>query len=177
MKARWLYLFLFAALLGWLVSRPGKPAFVRLPSGGGSAPAWSMKDVDGRTVTSAQFAGKVVVLNFWATWCPPCLRELPELKAFQRTHDTNQVTIIGAATDVEGAAKVKPFAERNGLNYPVVIATPEIQESFFASSLPSTWVIGRDGRVAARYLGALTREELERAVAPLLATGPSAETK
>lgn len=168
MKARWIYPFLFAVALGWLVSRPGKPGFVRIPGGGGPAPTWTMPDLEGRPVASTNFLGRVVVLNFWATWCPPCLRELPELRAFHQAHEARGAVVIGAATDDGGAAKVKPFVERNRLNYPILVAGPEVQQTFAVTSLPSTWIIGRDGRVAARYLGALTREELERVVAPLL---------
>jgi len=126
-----------------------------------------MMDLAGRTVRSQDFAGQVVVLNFWATWCPPCLRELPELKAFHRAQETNGVVVIGAATDAEGATKLKPFVTRNGINYPVVLAGPDVQMTFGVTSLPSTWIIGRDGRVEARYLGALTQKELERAVAQI----------
>lgn len=172
MKARWVYPFLFAVALGWLVSRPGRPAFVRVPAGGGKPPAWTMPDLEGRPVADTNFFGQVVVLNFWATWCPPCLRELPELKAFHQAHAAEGVVVIGAATDEGGAAKLKPFVERNGLNYPVLLADPEVQQAFGVTSLPSTWIVGRDRRVAARYLGALTREELERAVKPLLAAPP-----
>jgi len=173
MKARWIYPFLFAVALGWLVSRPGRPAFIRVPAGGGTAPAWTMPDLEGRAVASTNFLGQVVVLNFWATWCPPCLRELPELKAFHQAHAADGVVVIGAATDEGGATQLKPFVARHRVNYPVLLADPGVQMAFGVTSLPSTWILGRDGRVAARYLGALTREELERAVIPLLSTPPA----
>lgn len=164
MKARWIYLFLLAVLFGWLVSRPSGPSFARLPGAGRPAPAWTMKDLDGRTVRSDDYRGKVVVLNFWATWCPPCRREIPELRSFQRTHEAEGVVVIGAATDTESIPHLKSFVERHRINYPVLLAHPEVQQTFAVTSLPSTWVIGRDGQVLARYLGALTEAELNRVV-------------
>ncbi len=164
MKARWVYLFLLAVLFGWLVSRPSGPSFARLPGAGRTAPTWTMTDLEGRTVRSDDYLGKVVILNFWATWCPPCRREIPELKSFQRAHETKGVVVIGAATDTEGVAYLKSFVERHRINYPVLLASSEVQQAFVVTSLPSTWVIGRDGQVLARYLGALTEAELARVV-------------
>lgn len=164
MNPRWVYLFFLAAVLGWFVSRPVGPTFTRLPSGNYTAPDWSMQDLQGRTVRSQDLRGRVVVLNFWATWCPPCRREIPELQAFQDAQGTNGAVVLGAATDEEGTALLKPFAERNKIRYPILLATAEVQSSFAVTSLPSTWIIGPTGKVQARYLGALTRKELDRAV-------------
>lgn len=169
MKApRWLVPFALAALLGWWISRPAGPSFVRLPGAGHPAPAWRMAHLSGTMVTSAELASNIVVLNFWATWCPPCRRELPELEAFHRRHAGQGVVLVGAATDQEGAKVVGPFSRRHDLTYPMLLAGQDIQEAFAITSLPTTVVIGRDGRVAARYLGALNQKELERAIAPLL---------
>lgn len=165
---RWIPPFLLAGILGWWVSRPSGPTFVRLPGSGYPAPSWNMPDLEGRPHTSAEFAGKTVVLNFWATWCPPCLRELPELNAFHRAQETHGVVVIGAAGDEEGARTVAPLVRREGLVYPVLLANTNVQMIFGISTYPTTIIIGPDGRVVARYLGSLTRQELERAIAPLL---------
>ena len=170
---RWLVPFLLAAVLGWWISRPTGPAFVRLPGSGFPAPSWQMPDLNGHPVSSAEYQGKILVLNFWATWCPPCRRELPELNAFHQERLAQGVVVIGAATDDRGAEVVAPFAQRNRLTYPILIADTNIQQTFAITTLPTTLVIGRDGRVAARYLGSLTAAELNRAVAPLLGSGAS----
>ena len=165
---RWILPFSLAALMGWWISRPSGPQFIRLPGTPYPAPAWQMPDLDGRLVSSTNFSGRVVVLNFWATWCPPCLEELPELDAFHRSQQSNGVVVIGASVDVEGAPLVGPFVKRRELGYPILLANTNIQELFAISPLPTTLVIGRDGRVAARYLGALSSNELAKAVGRLI---------
>lgn len=165
---RWLIPFGLAAILGWWVSRPSGPSFIRLPGAGFPAPAWQMPDLLGRPVHSTNFAGQIVILNFWATWCPPCRRELPELNAVHRAQQSNGVVVVGAATDERGAEVVAPFVRSRELAYPIVIADTHVQQTFAISTLPTTLVIGRDGRVAARYLGSLTEAELNRAIAPLI---------
>lgn len=151
---------------------------MRVPGASGTAPAWTMTDIAGHAVASTNFAGKVVLLNFWATWCPPCLAEIPDLIAFQAAHETKGFTVVGVAMDQEGMAVVRLFAERRKLNYPVVLASAEVPLLFGGSPmgplgggfpLPTTYVIGRDGRYVAHYIGALTRAELDKVVLPLLA--------
>lgn len=169
MKSRWLIPLALAAALLWL-TRPGRPGFVRLPTGSLPMPAWTMRDLADQPVASTNFAGQVLVLNFWATWCPPCLAEIPDLKAFHAANATNGVVVLGASIDEDGSAKVKPFVERNGLNYPVLLADATVQDLFGGvASVPTTFIVSREGRLVARYLGALTAEELTKAVAPLLA--------
>jgi len=178
-RSKWLVVVALAVALGWLSTRgTGGPSFMRLPVGPMPAPAWTMPDLDGRAVASTNFAGKVVLLNFWATWCPPCVRELPELDAFHAAHEAEGFVVIGAAVDEGGAAAVKPFVERRKLGYPVVLASTKTQGLFggvpmdptgpAGFPLPTTFIIGRDGRFVARYVGALTQAELDKVVLPLL---------
>ena len=175
MKARWLIPLALGVALLW-VNYPTRRPAVRLPTGNVAMPAWQMTNLTGLTVSSTNFSGKVLVLNFWATWCPPCREELPDLNAFHGANQTNGVVVIGASVDEGDREVVKRFAERNGLKYPIVFATPEIQLQFGnVSMLPTTFVIDRTGRMAARFLGAITREELEKTVAPLVGTSAPAK--
>ncbi|HTH46990.1 MAG TPA: TlpA disulfide reductase family protein [Candidatus Limnocylindria bacterium] len=177
--SRWLIPLAIAVVLAVLTSRGrGGPPFMRVPGASGTAPAWSLPDLEGHPVASTNFAGKVVLLNFWATWCPPCRAEIPDLIAFHAAHATNGFTVVGVAMDQEGAAVVKVFAERQKLNYPVLLASADITLLFGGPPmdplsggfpLPTTYVIGRDGRLVAHYIGALTRAELDKVVLPLLA--------
>ncbi len=178
-RARWLIPLLLAVVLVALGSRGrGGPPFMRLPGATGPAPAWSMKDLEGRTVSSTNFTGKVVLLNFWATWCPPCREEIPDLVAFQAAHATNGFTVVGVAMDENGVEAVKPFAQAHKLNYPVLLVSPEVLLQYGGAvldptasmPLPTTYVIGRDGQFVAHYIGALTPAELDKVVLPLLTT-------
>ncbi len=158
-----------ALILFWFV-KPGGSQFMPVPISRGAAPPWSLVATDGSVVSSTNLAGRVVLMNFWATWCPPCVREIPDLAEFQKAHAAEGLTIIGASVDKDDDKSVKSFVERNHLPYPVGIAGPGLVESFAANGpIPTTFVIDREGRFAARYLGALTRAELERAILPLLA--------
>ena len=171
MKGRLVYPFLLAVVVGWLVSRQPSPGFQRIPTGRTPAPSWTMTDIDGKVVHSADLLGRVVVLNFWATWCPPCRRELPDLESFHKAYNDRGMVVLGASIDAGGTNAVLEFLKGRSITYRQLMATPEIQSMFGVASIPSTWVIGREGRVEARYLGSLTADELSRTVAPLLATG------
>jgi thiol-disulfide isomerase/thioredoxin len=163
----WLFGGLVLLAVVWLM-RPQPPRFLRVPASG-PAPAWEFKDLKGKTVSATQYAGQIVVLNFWATWCPPCVRELPELAAFQRAHVHDLITVIGVSIDGDGgggAPDVEKFFGRHPSAYPIVTAEREMLDKFGGvSQIPETWVIGRDGRVAARYLGPINQAELERTIA------------
>lgn len=163
----WFFAVLVVGVVIWLM-RPQRPRFLRIP-GGGLAPRWEFTELSGRRVGMAHFDGKIVVLNFWATWCSPCLRELPELAAFHLAHVPDGVTVIGVSIDDLPAKALESFLEKSPPPYPVLLADQAARDSFGGvSQIPETWVIQRDGRVAARYLGPINREELERTVAPLL---------
>jgi len=154
-------------LVTWLM-RPQRGNFLRLP-GRGLAPDWAFTNLDGRRFAATNYTGQIVILNFWATWCPPCLRELPELADFHRAHSAQGLTVLGASIDEPPEPALKRFLQRSSPPYPIVVADPQSRDAFGGvSQIPETWVIGRDGRVMARYLGAITRKELEQVVGPLL---------
>ncbi len=156
-------------ILLWLV-KPGGSGFMPVPISHGTAPGWSMTNLDGTLLHSTNFAGRVLVVNFWATWCPPCIREIPDLQAFHNAHTNEGLTVIGVSVDEGGLAAVKGFVTRNQMTYPIVLANDAAMEGFAASgSIPTTFIVDRQGRFAARYVGALPRAELERVTAPLLA--------
>jgi thiol-disulfide isomerase/thioredoxin len=145
--------------------------FARMPVGGGPSPVWTAVLADGSPAGSETFKGRVVVLNFWATWCPPCLAEIPELDAFHRRHASSGVVVLGASAGEESEAQLAEFVRRNRISYPVFKAPTAMQRVFGGAvvdpmspgfPLPNTWVIRRDGTLAAHYLGALTTPELER---------------
>lgn len=141
----------------------------RLPSGAitGNAPDFSLTDIDGRSVSLKDFRGKVVILDFWATWCPPCKMEIPDFIALQSEFAGRDVQIIGIALDEPD--KVKSFAMQNGMNYPVLLGSDEISQRYGGiDGIPTTYVIDKQGRIAARYEGYRSRAVFESAIRRLL---------
>jgi thiol-disulfide isomerase/thioredoxin len=125
--------------------------------------AFTAPDLHGRPVSTAALRGKVVIVNFWATWCPPCREEIPDLIALQNKYK-DQLQIIGVAQDSGSPADIRAFEAKYGMNYPTVISTPEIERIFpGVSALPTTFILDRDGRLAQKHVGMLNarRTELE----------------
>ncbi len=118
-------------------------------------PPFTMTDVDGRTLSPADWRGKVVLVNFWATWCPPCRAEIPDLIALQKKY-RDRLVVIGVSEDDIAVDEVKRFAAAQGMNYPVVMTTPAIRKVFRAVvALPTTFVLDQDGRLAMKHVGML----------------------
>ena len=134
------------------------------------APGWGLTDLDGKLVHSTDFKGKVVVLDFWATWCPPCRAEIPGFIALQKKYAAQGLTVVGVSVDEAGLKTVKAFALKNGINYPVVLTDSKIVEAYGGiDGLPTTFIIDRTGLIVKQHLGFTEQAEIEKEVAPLLA--------
>jgi thiol-disulfide isomerase/thioredoxin len=125
-------------------------------------PAFNVTDLDGRTVSSSDLRGKVVLVNFWATWCPPCRAEIPDLIKLQDKY-RDKLVILGVSEDEEIPPQdVKKFATEQKMNYVVAMSTPELSKIFKGvSALPTTFVIGPDGKIQQRHVGMLNAETAE----------------
>ena len=133
------------------------------------APQFTLKDLNGRTVRLSDYQGKVVLINFWATWCPPCRAEMPDLVRLQREHAKQGLQIIGITYPPEQKDRVRRFARSLKVNYPIILGTREIKARFSSEeTLPLTVVINRDGKVNDIISGILLREEFEEKIKPLL---------
>jgi cytochrome c biogenesis protein CcmG/thiol:disulfide interchange protein DsbE len=133
------------------------------------APEWHLADLNGKTVNLSDFKGKVVVLNFWATWCPPCRNEIPTFVALQKQYADKGLVIIGASLDQGGSKTVKPFVEKLGINYSVVLADQKAIDAYGGVQVvPTTFVIDRQGNIAAEYAGDTDRDVFEREIKSLL---------
>lgn len=133
------------------------------------APGWELQDLDGKTVHASDFKGKVVVLDFWATWCPPCRAEIPGFVELQKKYQAQGVAVIGVSVDQASADTVKAFAEKLGINYPVVLTDAKIEAAYGGvDGLPTTFVIDRSGRIVKQYLGFTEKSEIESEIQPLL---------
>jgi thiol-disulfide isomerase/thioredoxin len=117
------------------------------------APAFAARDITGKAVSKADWAGKVVLVNFWATWCPPCREEIPELIELQKQYK-DRLEIVGISEDDDPPAKVLKFAQPQGMNYPIVMSTPELIDSYGGvPALPTTYLIDTQGRVVQKHSG------------------------
>jgi thiol-disulfide isomerase/thioredoxin len=132
-------------------------------------PQFVLKDINGSPVRLRAYRGKVVLINFWATWCPPCRAEMPDLVRLQREHAKHGLQIIGITYPPENEPRVRRFARSVKVNYPIILGTRQIKARFSSEeTLPLTVVIDRDGKVNDIISGILLHQEFEEKIKPLL---------
>ncbi len=133
------------------------------------APVWKLKDVEGKTISSETFKGKVVVVDFWATWCPPCIAEIPGYIELQKKYGADGLVIIGVSLDQKGPAVVKPFMAKHGINYQIVMGDDDIAAAFGGmTAIPTTFIIDRAGLIRDRKVGAEPTQQYEKRIVALL---------
>jgi peroxiredoxin len=133
------------------------------------APDFSLKDADGRTVKLADYRGKVVLLNFWATWCGPCRIEIPWFTEFETSYKDRGFAVIGVSMDEEGWEIVKPYMRRAKVNYRVVIGDDEVAANYGGvTSLPTTFIIDQEGRIASVHVGLVSKADYVNDINELL---------
>jgi peroxiredoxin len=131
------------------------------------APDFTLNDIDGRPVSLADYRGKVVILDFWAPWCPPCKREIPDLISLQEQYADRGLRIVGIGLDRED--NVASFVRRNGINYPVMVGDDEIAGLYGGiPGIPTTFIIDREGKINKRFEGYTSRAAFEAALNKLL---------
>ena len=138
------------------------------------APEVTFKDLDGKDTMLAQYKGKVVLVNFWATWCDPCFVEIPWLIEMQQKYEAKGFTVLGISMDEEGKSAVVPFIAKerfnvNGqklpMNYPIVIGSDEVADKFGGLlGYPTSFLISRDGKIVKKVQGLISYEELTKAI-------------
>lgn len=141
-------------------------------------PVLVLKDINGRTVRLSDYRGKVLLINFWATWCPPCRAEMPDLVRLQREHAAQGLQIIGITYPPESKTRVRRFARSLKVNYPIVLGTRQFKARFSSDeTLPLTVVVDRDGRVKEIISGILLPEEFDEKIKPLLMKNTEGEMR
>lgn len=137
-------------------------------------PDVTFEQLQGGSVPLASLKGKVVLVNFWATWCDPCRIEIPWLISFQQKYASRGFTLVGVAMDEDGKRVVEPFVEKTQfdvdgqkmtMNYPIVIGNEDVAEKFGGLfGYPSSFLISRDGKIVKRIIGLVSESELEREI-------------
>ncbi len=147
---------------------PGEPDDVKAT--GKAAPLhFTLKDMNGADVKLASFKGKVILLNFWATWCGPCKAEIPSLVELQHQY-ADDLVVLGFSVD-DTVDKMKPYAAQYKINYPLLVGNgrEDVQEAFGPLfGIPVSVIIGRDGKIAKKHSGIATKSQFEREIKALL---------
>ena len=133
------------------------------------APDFALKDASGRTATLKDYRGKVVLLDFWATWCGGCKQEIPWFSEFQRTYGAKGFAVVGVSLDEGGWKVLKPFLAENKIPYRMLLGDEPTAQRYGIANLPDTFLIDRQGRVAAAYLaGLVDKDDVEANIKAIL---------
>ncbi len=160
-----------------------KKASVKAAKERKTAPVFSLKDVDGKDVSLGDFKGKVVLVNFWATWCGPCKIEIPWFMEFEQKYKDQGFAVLGVSLDEDGWDAVKPYIARHKINYRVMVDTTETVSKLYGpfagppspdepepviASLPTSFLIDRSGRVASVHVGLVSKSNYVHDITALL---------
>jgi peroxiredoxin len=134
------------------------------------APDFTLSTLDGKMMKLSDFRGKAVLLNFWATWCEPCKVEMPWFVDLQKKYGPQGLQVIGVAMDDASPGEIQSFAQKLGVNYPVLLGKEEVGSAYGGIEyLPSTFYIGRDGKIIDHVFGLVSRSEIESDIEKALA--------
>jgi cytochrome c biogenesis protein CcmG/thiol:disulfide interchange protein DsbE len=133
-----------------------------------TAPDFVLDDASGKPVRLSEFRGKVVLLNFWATWCAPCRIEIPWFIEFQKAHQDAGFATLGVSLDEDGGDAVKPYIDEHKINYRIMVGNDDVAQSYGANSLPTTFIIDKSGRIAATHIGLCSKSEYEADIKAVL---------
>ncbi len=133
------------------------------------APEFTLRDLDGKVVRLSAYRGKVVFVDFWATWCGPCRRAIPHLKNLHARYEKKGFVILGLSVDHEGPAVVRDFVRKNAIPWTTAVADEKTMDAFGEIRfVPTAFLVDKQGRIVERYQGLVGEEKLEAAIRPLL---------
>ncbi len=169
LKKKWLSLILAGILVGVVTGLSyGAPEGVQKVR---PAKEFSLKDLSSKKVNLSDFRGKVILLNFFTTWCPPCRIEIPELVKIYQQNKNKGLVVLGISLDKDVVPfMLKNFAKEMKISYPVLIGTEEVADSYQITGVPATFVISKEGKAYKRFDGLVPTDHLEKALKDLLET-------
>lgn len=177
MKSRWIAAGAAACAVAlltvpWMMRGPRASAPATTSASGGTGEAaqldLTVKDMNGASVRLADYRGKVIVLNFWATWCGPCQLEIPELVETYAHYKDQGVVVLGISID-DSAETLRAYAPQKNINYPVLLMQDDVDEAYGPIfGVPVTFFIGRDGTISRKHFGPVTKAQVEREIKALL---------
>lgn len=134
-----------------------------------AAPDFTLPDINGVNVKLSDLKGKVIALNFWATWCGPCRKEIPDFIELQNMYGKDGLQFIGIALDEGGVSVIKPFAEKLKMNYPVLVGNEAVTAAYGGmNAIPVTILIDKKGNLRGKFVGMRTKAVMESLILPLL---------
>ena len=140
-----------------------------MESGGRTAPPFSLNDIDGNNVSSSRFAGKPTVINFFATWCPPCRQEIPGFVEIYDKYRGSGFELVGISLDTDTKGNLAHFIAENRIGYRILLGSPETARAYGGvNSIPTTFFVGKDGRIRNVHVGYMDRDTFESEVKKLL---------
>jgi peroxiredoxin len=149
-----------------------KPTGDKAPPGSGAkpAPSFTLQDLKGNQISFSDFQGKVVVLDFWATWCPPCVKEIPHFIELYEQYKDKGFAMVGISLDPGGISVVKSFAQKYRINYPILMTDGQVQKAYGGiPSIPTAFVIDSAGNIRQKYVGYRDKAVFEADIKKLLA--------
>jgi cytochrome c biogenesis protein CcmG/thiol:disulfide interchange protein DsbE len=155
--------------LALLINHVGPLTVIRDLQGRSAAPDFVLTDVDGRQMRLSDYKGKVVLLNFWATWCGPCEYEIPWFVEFENKYKDSGFAVLGVSLDEDGWKSVRPYMEQKKMNYRVALGDDTTTHRYGGiEALPESLLIDRDGRIAAKQIGLASKRSYEEGIRQLL---------
>ncbi len=133
-----------------------------------AAPDFTLQDMNGNTLSLSQYKGKVVIIDFWATWCPPCRTAIPGLERLYKAYNAKGLVVLGISVDQGGWDLVKEFKTGSGITYPVLKGTDDVFVKYMVRTIPMLVITDRNGKVRKRLIGVVSEKDLEDEVKALL---------
>ncbi len=134
------------------------------------APTFTLTDASGKTASLSDYGGKVVLLDFWATWCGGCKQEIPSFVQFSKTYGPKGLDVVGVSLDEEGWKVLKPFLAEHPIPYRIVLGNEATAKKYAIEAMPDTFLIDQQGRIAAAYRGGIVNmKDMESNIQSLLA--------